>query len=159
MAFFNTACSEQPPRTDTEFGICDREDGTPAYTTLVEEPARVATVCNPEGKEVTFTAIDSCLPLPADRRRCDGMLTTDDTLYLVELKNMGTGGWIAEALDQLESTIELLHENEDLTRFRYRKAFACNRRRRRFQEVDHERGQRCFDKYKFRLDIHATITI
>lgn len=158
MAFFNTPCSEQPPRTDAEFGICDREDGTPAYTTLIEEPARVATVHNPEGKEVTFTAIDNCLALPPDRRRCDGMLTTDDTLYLVELKNVRTG-WIQDALEQLESTIELLHENEDLTNFRLRKAFACNRRHARFQEVDHERNQRCFREYGFRLDIHATVTI
>jgi len=157
MAFFNTPCSEATPRTDAKFGICDREDGTPAYTDLNNEPSWVATVLNPEGKEVTFTAVDYCLSLPPTRRRCDGMLTTDDTLYLVELKNIGSAGWIPGALDQLECTIELLHENEDLTPFRNRKAFACNRRRTRFQEVDHERNQRCFRDYGFRLDIHATV--
>lgn len=158
MAFFNTTCSEQPPRTDVEFGICDREDGTRAYTTDIDEPARVATVLNPEGKEVTFTAIDNCFTLPVNRRRCDGMLTTDDTLYLVELKNV-RAGWIQDALDQLESTIELLHEHEDLTNFRLRKAFACNRRHTRFQEIDNERNLRCFRDYGFRFDVNATITI
>lgn len=158
MAFFNTGCSEAPPRSDAEFGICDREDGTPAYTVLVHEPAWVATVLNPDTKDVTFTAIDNCIDLPKDRRRCDGMLTTVDTLYLVELKNK-LADWIPDALEQLESTMELLREQEDLTAFRFRKAFACNRRHRRFQEVGQERNLKCFREHGFRFDIHATITM
>lgn len=158
MMFLGTSCSETPPRTDAKFGICDREDGTPAYTVLMDDPDWVATVLNPHGKAVTFTAIDHCLQLPPEPRRCDGMLTTTDTLYLVELKSQ-RADWITDAIEQLESTMALLRAKEDLSTFRFKKAFACNRRHRHFQEVGQERNLKCFREYGFRLDIHATITI
>jgi hypothetical protein len=141
-----------------EFGLCDKEDGTPAYTTLVADPAWVATVRNPHGKEVTFTAIDHCIEIPEIHRRCDCMLTTDDTLFLVELKSE-RAHWITGAVEQLESTMDLLRENEDLSPYRFKKGFACNRRHRHFQQVDHERNLRCFRDHGFRLDINATITV
>jgi len=35
------------------------------------------------------------------------MLTFAESLYLVELKKQGTGGWISDAKGQLENTIKI----------------------------------------------------
>ena len=67
-----------------------------------------------------FTAVDKCVLLDSEfegHGRCDGMLTTDIHLYLVELKNQNPP-WRTHAIDQLESTIQILRDNHNISKFK-----------------------------------------
>lgn len=160
MDFFKPEC-QSGPFSQTEFGLCDDQNMTRAYVDTANRAKWVATVSNSSEKAVTFTAIDKCVIQDSDapgRGRCDGMLTTEDLLYLVELKDQKTN-WMPHAIEQLESTIQLLRAHHDLTRFRHKKAFACNKRHRAFAIVDHELKRRFFQDYGFRVDVQATVLV
>lgn len=161
MDFFNPDC-QRGPYSDLRFGVCDDQDTTPAYVDTQDSDKWVATVENPAQRAVIFTAIDKCVIQDHEERgrgRCDGMLSTEDLLYLVELKDQKTN-WQPHAIEQLKSTIAFLREHHDLTRFRHKKAFACNRQRNQgFVEIDHEVKLRFFREYGFRLDLQATIKL
>lgn len=121
----------------------------------------MATVDNPSRLAVTFTAIDKCVMQDGDepgRGRCDGMLTTDDLLYLVELKDQAPP-WRQHAIEQLESSIQFLLAHHDVSRFRHKKAFACNKRRPAFVTVENELQCRFFRSYRFRIDVQATVVM
>ena len=91
---------------------------------------------------------------------CDGMLTFAQNLYLVELKKQGTGGWISDAKGQLENTIKLISENHDLSNFRYKKAFACNRKHPSFTVIDTAERKSFFERTGgFRIDVQAEIVV
>lgn len=88
------------------------------------------------------------------------MLTFSESLYLVELKKQATGGWITGAKGQLENTIRLISENHDLSSFRYKKAFACNKKHPNFTVIEAAERKAFFDRTKgFRIDAQAEITI
>ncbi len=87
------------------------------------------------------------------------MLLFYKSIYLVELKNQGTGGWLTKAMNQLKNTIKLMKNNDCLTGFEHRKAYACNRKRPNFQVIDAERKRRFYDETGFRIDAQAKITI
>lgn len=161
MNFFDAKC-QQGPFADQSFGICDDENGGVAYVAITTPPEWVATVVNEQQVPVTFTAIDKCVIEDGEeegRGRCDGMLTTDRHLYLVELKNQRTA-WQSGATEQLRSTLRFLQrEAVDLGRFRYRKAYACNRRHPRFAVLDNETKKGFFTEFGFRLHAGATIII
>ena len=88
------------------------------------------------------------------------MLTFTQSLYLVELKKQGVGGWISKAKEQLENTIKLLLESNDLSNFRYKKAFACNKKHPNFTVIDTAERKLFFKRTNgFRLDVQAEIVI
>ena len=162
--FFNTNC-EESPRISNRFGICDEQKGAKAFTDISDETLWIATVINPEGLKISFTAIDNCIIVQKDgtndqESTCDGMLTFRDSLYLVELKNQGTGGWIPKAISQLENTIQILWKNHDLNTIRYKKAYACNKRHPNFKVIDVEKRKEFFNRTNgFRLDVQAELRI
>ena len=158
MNFFATTCRE-PSRTDKLFGLCDGQAGGKAYSAIAHQSKWIATVKNSSGAEVNFTAIDKCVLYDHDypgRGRCDGMLTSNKHLYLVELKDKIAGG-IPEAKIQLESTIRFLLEFEDLSAYKFRKAFVCNKKHKTFTVIDNETNKKFYDKTTFRLDIQAEV--
>ena len=160
MDFFKPECQSGPFDQD-QFGLCDDQNATRAYADTTSPEKWVATVKNPSQKAVTFTAIDKCVIQDCDepdRGRCDGMLTTDDLLYLVELKDQRIN-WMPHAIKQLESTIRFLRNYHDLTRFRHKKAFACNKRHKPFAHIDNELMLRFHRNYGFRIDVQATVLI
>jgi len=155
--FHNPSCQEAP-RSEPKFGICD---GAIAYSSLINPTSWIAEVRNQSGLPVTLTAIDGCVILRHELpgiRRCDCMLTTGDHLYLVELKEEKSG-WKNGAIAQLLSTIQLYSDTNGRGDFKHRKAFTCNRKSRRFQEIDHELNRKVFRKYGFRIDAQATIVV
>ncbi|HCK0364862.1 hypothetical protein [Pseudomonas aeruginosa] len=162
MDFFNPGC-QSGPFNQVQFGLCDDQNTTRAYVDTTTPAKWIATVENPESRAVTFTAIDKCViqddAEPA-RGRCDGMLSTEDLLYLVELKDQ-RAGWQSHAILQLESTILFLRQYHpaDLNRFRHKKAFACNKRHTAFAVIDHELKRRFFQNYGFRIDVQATVLV
>jgi hypothetical protein len=160
LNFFNQACQENPI-TELEFGLCDDQPGQAAYTNLNNPDSWIATVKH-EGKEaVIFTAVDKCViqdhQYPG-RGRCDAMLTNSRCLYLVELKDQDPP-WQTHALDQLVSTINFLKDNHDISQFKVRKVFACNKRRDKFIAFDNEDNQRFLKETTFRKDFQTEIII
>lgn len=167
--FFDTPCKE-PVRNDSLIGICDDNDDEnqekPAYTDIESADKWIAEIKN-EGKiSVSFTPIDNCIFVhkvgtKEKLQTCDGMLTFNKSLFLIELKDHGSGGWLNEAIPQLESTIKILLSNHDLKSLPYKKAFVCNKKRKRFSfnEFHNEENKRFFKEYGFRLDIQAEIVI
>src|SRR5690606_21655407 len=98
--FFDANCKE-PPRREKKFGICDDEDGEKAYTDTINDAKWIAKVINDREIEVSFTAVDNCIQAYKNgglekESSCDGMLTFEDSLYLVELKARKTGGWLPD---------------------------------------------------------------
>ncbi len=77
---------------------------------------------------------------------------------MVELKNQEPP-WQSHAISQLESTIGFLIENHDISQFKKRKAFACNKRRDTFVVIDNEFNKQFFQRTSFRIDLQAEIVI
>ena len=162
LDFFDNKCKEKY-RKDEIFGLCDKEDDNKAYSDISNPEDWVATVKN-NYKDVTFTPIDNCITILKENAKdkestCDGMLTFDNSIYLVELKVRGTGGWLSDAINQLKNTIRLIRENQDIN-YRYKKAFACNRKHPSFTTIDNELSKRFFEETDgFRIDAQAEIII
>ncbi len=79
MIFFETDC-EEATRNERQFGICDDQNGTKAYTDIVDRNKWIAKVINENGINVSFTAIDNCIIIFKEGTKdkessCDGMLT------------------------------------------------------------------------------------
>lgn len=115
--FFETNCKE-PSRNKKQFGICDDQNGTKAYTDTSDDTKWIAKVTNDNEIDISFTAIDNCIIVykagtKEKESSCDGMLTFSESLYLVELKVQGKD-WIPKAKRQLENTIKLITENHKL---------------------------------------------
>jgi hypothetical protein len=145
------------------FGLCDDNNGEKAYTNTNAHDSGewIATVKNSRNKALIFTAIDKCILKDGEhigRGRCDGMLTSDEHIYFVELKDQAKN-WIADAIEQLESTIQFYIESHDIHKYKHKKAFACNKQRKHFQEIDNELNLRFFRQYKVRIDVQADIII
>jgi hypothetical protein len=162
--FFKTKCKELP-RQDKLFGICDDQDGTKAYTDATDDSNWIAKVINTNDLSVSFTAIDNCIIIFKEGAKdkestCDGMLTFSNSLYLVELKNQGTGGWLPKAKGQLENTIKLLSSVHNIEDYRYKKAYACNKKHPNFTVIDAAEKKAFFERNKgFRIDVQREITI
>lgn len=162
--FFNTQCTESTKRAETEFGLCDDRNGQKAYTNKDDTSKWIATVQNPNQIQVSFTAIDNCLDIKRSdsndlESTCDGMLTFENSLFLVELKNKDHSGWLKEAKVQLQNTIRILIVNHNLTKFRFKKAYICNKRKPNFTKVHSSENLELFHKTGFRLDIQTNIKI
>jgi len=158
--FFDPAC-QSGPYTAVSFGICDPQDSTVAYVDLDNSGDWIASVDNPQGRAITFTAIDKCVIKDHEyigRGRCDAMLTATDLLYLVELKDQRIARK-ADAIEQLESTLNFLLANHDVSKYRHKKVFLCNRRKKPFAVLDNERQRNFFLAYGFRIDAQARVLI
>jgi hypothetical protein len=158
--FLENLCKE-PTRNNTLFGLCDDQNGQKSYSNSENPEKWMATVRNDKSINLVFTPVDNCLIKSnelAGRGRCDGLLTSAEHLYFIELKDQAKS-WISEAVEQLESTIEIFKENHNISEFRHKKAFACNKQHRHFQEIDNEINLSFFRKHKVRIDIQADIIV
>ena len=160
--FFKTECTEAK-RTDKLFGICDDDNEEKAYTDLENSNKWIAIVMNKEKRAISFTAIDNCIEILKEETNqkdstCDGMLTFEETIYLVELKSQ-RNQWKSKAIQQLENTVKLILKNHSLSDFKYKKAFACNKKHPRFATIDNELNKRFFRKYGFRIHVQGIIKI
>ena len=158
--FFKVICQE-PLRKDFEFGLCDDNNGQKAYTNIDDPEKWIAKVKNDNKKELVFTAIDKCIINDEEhigRGRCDGMLTSDEHLFFVELKDK-LPPWQTEAKVQLESTVQFFIESHDASVFKHKKIFACNKKAKKFIEIDNEENLKFFRKYKFRIDLQNVLLV
>jgi hypothetical protein len=162
--FLDNQCQTGPFR-HIQFGLCDNQDSKAAYIDLFDKERWLATVENPNGRDITFTAIDKCVVKDDEaenQKRCDCMLITNQQLYLVELKDWGRGGWQKRSIQQLESTIELLkaaHGEEFLSNYKPKKAYVCNIKKSPFFKPELNIKNHFYKNHKFRLYIQTTIQI
>ncbi|WP_265130591.1 hypothetical protein [Chryseobacterium oranimense] len=166
--FFHSKC-HQIPRDKKNFGLRDDENGTPAYITESDKDYWQAEVINNKandgnGYDIIFTAIDKCIIQDNEyegRGRCEGMLTTEKHLLLVELKerkNLHSG----DMLEQLISTINFLKEfhSEKLALFVHKKVFGCNSKKKgKFFVIDNEFKKAFQHEHGFRVDLQTNIVI
>jgi hypothetical protein len=160
LNFLKNTCREQE-RFDLSFGLCDNQDGTKAYSDAANAETWIATVKNDRAMGLTFTPVDNCLIKDNEypgRGRCDGILTSNQHLYFVELKNKQKSK-IADAIGQLDSTIAFFKEAHDIKQFKHKKAYVCNKQHRHFKEVDNELNLAFFRKHQVRIDVQAEILI
>lgn len=165
--FFAEANHQEKPRCDTLFGINDGvEEGDLkgcAYTTTDGEPTSWnAVVENKNAKEVCFLPLDHNIvihPKPDETYSlCDGMLYHGSWVAFVELK-VKKADWISENIAQLRSTIELFLANHDVKNYKYRFAYAANRKFPRFNTSHKREMQEFHQKTGFRLLIQNRITV
>lgn len=160
LNFFNRNC-QYPSINFVSFGLCDKEDGTKAYPDSTNPEDWIAQVKNENKLDIVVTAIDKCILQDEEypnRGRCDAMLTTNTHLYLVELKNQ-IPPWQTHTINQLKSTIKFLTENHDISSFKKKKAFACNKKREKFVFIDNEENLAMFRSTGFRIDIQSEILV
>lgn len=150
------------------FGICDDEDETiktPAYADT--NPANlhkwIAKVTNKSGKSVGFIAVDNKIEIKRENgdmeNRCDAMLHNKNYIIFVELKDQGKD-WIKHAVEeQLLTTINIFKNCHDITQFRYRLAYACNKKHPTFAVSHKEYMQRFKNEHNVRLVIGSDITL
>jgi hypothetical protein len=160
--FFKVQCCTNT--SEIRFGICDDDDELPAYIDSLDENIWIATVLNDDAKAVTFTAIDKCIDFPLIdgdmQSRCDVMLTCDNCLYVIELKNKRSD-WQSSGIEQLEATIQNLIAVLGATynNYRFKKAYVANKRHPNFHVIENETMEKFRDLYRVRLDLQATIRI
>jgi len=148
------------------FGIYDAEDKSPAILKYDDEDSWNATVINNNCKNLLFTAIDNCIEIRRANgdmdNRCDCMLTYEETLLLIELKNK-RDSWQSEGLFQIEATIkQMINENiQFYNQFKKRKAIVANRKNQfpSFQESNIEQREYFKKEYKTRIQFETEIVI
>ncbi len=134
--FFIPAC-QTSNISDLVFGITDPQDGGPAYIDLSNPQVWIAEVENRSKKTLNFTAVDNCIDIYRTDgqmdNRCDGILTGEDYLIFIELKDQRSE-WIQHAVEnQLKTTIRYFAQNYDISKYKKRFAYVCNKRHPQFQ--------------------------
>ena len=130
MPDFLTGCCENGQPSDTQvreplFGLCDdaTKPDEPAYvsTDRGAEITWIARVDNSPGYDVTFKAVDKCIPVlkgsGLQQKRCDGLLLYDSTIIFVELKERKDPSkqWANEGAEQVKQTIKDFTAAHDVT--------------------------------------------
>ncbi len=127
--FFEADCTDST--NETVFGIYDVP---PATLSFADSENWHVWVDNENGIDVTFIAIDQCLEIPkADGERCEGMLTYNDMLIFIELKDRDGGRWAGKSRDQLINTIRLFKRDADITPYTRLYGHIANKQRPNFK--------------------------
>lgn len=162
--FFQPKCQTENIKA-SDFGICDSSDETvktPAYVDYDNVCTWIAHIKNKTNKSLTLTAIDNCIIIHRkDGNKdfcCDAMLTNSDNIVFIELKNQRRD-WIHHAVwEQLLTTIQHFCENNDIRKYKRRRAFVCNSKHPNFDYSHKELMQTFYQRTGVRLSIQRDIT-
>ena len=122
-------------KTETKkiiFGLCDDQppQSNPAYIDEGNHIKWIGIVNNPLEKDVCFNAIDNCIDIRRNDNsmdsRCDGVLSYQNNLIFVELKEREGGQWLKKGREQLTATINRFKQESDITKFSSVKGYVCN---------------------------------
>ena len=153
--FFQTDC--QSKTNDKIFGIFDAPPATLSFDNSEEWHVWVD---NEDEKEITHTAIDDCLNIPwAEGKRCESMLTYDDVLTFVELKDRNGGRWAGDARDQLINTIKLFKRDADIAPYKRLYGHIANKQRPHFKAGSKNFSEQFEDETGFILRVSDMIKI
>ena len=136
--FFEANC--QTIIKAVEFGLCDDPpppSNVPAYIDTVNPSKWIAVVKNKNQISVTFTAIDGCImikrPNGEDSKRCDAMLTYENKIIFVELKESNREESFDGCIGQLIETISFFSQNYPLNQYQRKTAHIANKLKPNFQ--------------------------
>jgi hypothetical protein len=153
--FFQMQC--QTKTDEKVFGI---HDTPPATLTFDNSDEWHVWVDNSKSKEITHIAIDDCLNIPrTEGERCESMLTYDDVLTFVELKDRDGGRWAGKARDQLKNTIILFKRDADTTLYTRLYGHIANKQRPHFKAGGKNFSQQFEDETGFILRVSDVIKI
>lgn len=153
--FFKVGC--QTTTTETVFGIFDTP---PATLVFADSEDWHVWVDNDQAKEITHTAIDDCLDIPrTEGERCESMITFNDVLMFVELKDRDGGRWAGKARDQLINTITLFKRDADIVPYTRLYGHIANKQRPHFKAGGMRFSQEFEDKTGFILRVSDVIKI
>ena len=163
---------ENPPivmySSKSKFGLCDDQPPLPKGPAYLDErngEKWVAVINNEPRFPVRFVPIDNSIEiLRADgksAKRCDGMMSFNQTVIFVELKeiNMKGADWIKKADLQLRSTIKYFEDEAISDTFRIKKAYIANSERPKFRVKQTERMERFEDETGYVLRIENRIML
>jgi len=153
--FFQAQC--QSKTSETVFGIYDVP---PAILSFENSDDWQAWVDNPEGKEITHTAIDDCLGIPrSEGERCESMITYGEVLTFIELKDRDGGRWAGKARDQLINTIALFKRDANIAVYKRLYGHIANKQRPNFKAGGKNFSQQFEDETGFVLRVSNVIKI
>lgn len=165
--FNKTACRKSTNKN--LFGICDDQPPLhhgPAYIDFNNGQNWIAVVDNEPRFYVSFTAIDHCIDdmNRADGKpdkRCDGMLTFNQTVIFVELKEIDMNGaeWIRTAEEQLRSTVGFFENELIAETFKFKKAYIANSERPKFRNSQQARMEKFENETGYVLRIENRIIL
>ena len=167
--FFGQECKHTSCKST--FGICDDiaskgAKGQPAYLDETNGERWIATVDNFYCSSISFYAIDHCVSLPVlaknkSVKRCDGVLTCENTIAFVELKSRNQFGskWIKIAEGQLRSTIHYFEQEPESVNFSHKRAYAINNLRPMSRIGQAQRMERFVQETGYQLFIKARIDL
>lgn len=153
--FFQTNC--QSSTRVTVFGIYDIPPATLSFNHPEEWHVWID---NDGAKLISHTAVDFCLDIPrAEGERCESMLTYDDTLMFIELKDSDGGRWAGKARDQLINTIRLFKRDAGIAGYRRLYGHIANKQRPNFKAGGMRFSQEFEDETGFILRVSDVIKI
>lgn len=143
------------------FGLCDdpHPASNPAYIDEKDGAKWIAVVINEYRYDVTFTAIDNCIPIDREdgkfAKRCDGVLTFNSTVTFVELKQRGAIGnaWVIDAEKQLRTTIGYFEMEDEAEDYNKKNAYIANSEHPKFKESQARRMEQFFNDTGYVLRI------
>lgn len=127
--FFEAAC--RSVTSEKIFGIIDEPPATLAFNS-----AEIWNVWvdNPKMTEITHVAIDGCLGIKdTEGERCESLITYNDVITFIELKDRDGGRWAGKARDQLKNTIALFKRDANIDTYTRRYGHIANKQRPNFK--------------------------
>lgn len=153
--FFKAGCISNT--NETIFGIYDIPPATLSFT---DSENWNVWIDNRNGIEIYFIAVDHCLDIPdTEGERCEGMITYNDVLIFIELKDCDSGRWAGKSRDQLKNTIKIFKRNSDFTPYRRLYGHIANKQRPNFKAGNKTFYQKFEDETGFILRVSDAIKI
>lgn len=153
--FFKAECITKSSKD--VFGIYDIP---PATIDFENEDVWIAWVDNEKEIEITFIAVDKCLDIPDEEgERCEAIISYNETLTFIELKDRDGGRWAGKSRDQLINTIRLFKRDVGLDGYRKFYGHIANKQRPYFKSGGMSFYQKFVDETGFILRVSDVIKI
>lgn len=153
--FFEATC--RSVTSEKVFGIIDIPPSTLVFN---EAEDWIVWIDNANEKEIAHTAIDCCLRIPdTEGERCESMITYDDVITFIELKDRDGGRWAGKARNQLKNTIALFKRDANLDNYSRHYGHIANKQRPNFKAGGKSFSQQFEDETGFILRVSDVIKI
>lgn len=153
--FFKAACRNVT--SEKVFGIIDIPPSTLVFNNAEDW---IVWVDNINEKEITHIAIDDCLGIPdTEGERCESMITYDNVITFIELKDRDGGRWAGKARDQLKNTIALFKRDANIGSYTRFYGHIANKQRPNFKAGGKNFSQQFEDETGFILRVSDVIKI
>jgi len=149
------------------FGLCDAPAPSkePAYIDEKNGETWIAIVDNEPKFEVVFTAIDNCIEFKRNddkpSKRCDGVLSFNETIIFVELKDRSAKNneWVKDGEKQLRVSLANFENLDLFSHFKIKKAYISNNQHPKFKSSQINRMEKFLDDTGFILRIENRIIL